>query len=270
MSHAERRPMSKEAVLITGASSGIGEALARRFAAQGFSLVLVAANEAELKTVALRLSSEFHVPVQAIAQDLREEGAPEEIFLQITESGQKIEILVNNAGIGHRGKFWEIPFGKQISILRVNIEAVIRMTRIFLPPMLERGSGKILNTASVAGFEPGPSLAVYHASKAFVLSFSEALATELENTGVTVTALCPGATDTAFFAKADMLSTRVYQEVKLMPPEEVAEAGYKSLMAGERLVVTGAANKALVFKRRLTTEEFQAKANETLYEEKAS
>jgi uncharacterized protein len=152
-------------------------------------------------------------------------------------------------------------------MIRLNVEAVIHLTKLFLRPMLLRGRGRILNTASVAGFEPGPHLAVYHASKAFVLSWSEAIATELQDTGITVTALCPGPVDTDFFPKADMVESRAFQEAKVMAPQEVARAGYDAAMRGERVVVPGMMNKALVFSRRLMPESAQAKLNEKLYED---
>jgi hypothetical protein len=177
-----------------------------------------------------------------------------------------IDILVNNAGLGFRGKFWEIPLEDQMSIVRVNIEAMMRMTYLFLPPMISRNRGRVMNTASIAGFEPGPLLAVYHASKAFVLSFTEALATELEETGITVTALCPGATDTDFFPKAGMVETKAFQKGPVMAPQEVAETGYAALMKGDRTVVVGGSNKAMVFARRFMTEGAQAKMNKKFYE----
>jgi hypothetical protein len=177
----------------------------------------------------------------------------------------QIDILVNNAGKGQLGKFWEIPLDTYLSILRLNIEAVLRMTNLFLPPMLARKSGRILTTASVAGFEPGPLLAVYHATKAFVLSLSESLATELEDTGVSCTALCPGPTDTDFFPKADMTATRAMQHA--MAPQEVAKIGYKAVMDRERVVVAGGMNKMLVGARRILSEEAQSKMNQKFYEE---
>ena len=151
--------------------------------------------------------------------------------------------------------------------MRLNVEAVLRMTSLFLPPMLQRGRGRILNTASIAGFEPGPLLAVYHASKAFVLSWSEALTTELQDTPIGVTTLCPGPTDTDFFPKADMENTCGFQQANLMAPQNMAKAGYEALMAGERLIVPGAANKAMVFSRRFMSDSMQAKVNEKLYED---
>jgi short-subunit dehydrogenase len=189
------------------------------------------------------------------------------IFDEIAQSGAGIDILVNNAGLGQRGKFWENPADRDIAMIRLNVEAVVRLTRLFLPRMLERRSGRILNTASVAGFEPGPNLAVYHATKAFVLSLSESLATELEHTGVTLTALCPGPTDTDFFPKAEMVDTPAFQKANLMAPQSVAEAAYDALMKGERIIVPGALNKAMVATRRLLPESAQAKKNEKLYSE---
>lgn len=253
------------AVLITGASSGIGFELAREFARNGHNLVIVAPVDPELIDVAGRLRSEFGVEVAHYAADLRNETACAELYAATVASGVVVDILVNNAGLGRRGKFWEIPLEDDISMLRLNIEACVRLTKHFLPAMLERRQGRILNTASVAGFEPGPMLAVYHATKAFVLSWSEALATELKGMGVTLTALCPGPVDTDFFTKADMIDTHAFQDAKVMAPQEIAEVAYRSLMSGERVVVPGAANKVLVFGRRLMPESAQAKLNQKLY-----
>src|SRR4051794_9327427 len=152
-------------------------------------------------------------------------------------------------------------------MLRVNAEAVLRLTKLFLPGMIERKRGRILNTASIASFEPGPGQAVYHATKAFVLSLSESLATELKDTGVTVTALCPGPTDTDFFLKADMIDSPAFQRANLMAPQPVAEAGYKALMIGDRIVVPGMMNKVMVASRRIMPEAAQAKMNEKMNSE---
>lgn len=256
---------STDTVLITGASSGIGYELAREFARKGHNLVIVAPVEPELIDIARRLRVEHGVAVAHYAVDLRNESAAADLYATTVSNGITVDILVNNAGLGRRGKFWEIPFEDDISMLRLNVEACVRLTKHFLPAMLERRRGRILNTASVAGFEPGPLLAVYHATKAFVLSWSEALATELKGTGVTLTALCPGPVDTDFFTKADMIDTHAFQDAKVMAPQEIAEIAYKSLMAGERVIVPGAANKALVFGRRLMPESAQARLNEKMY-----
>jgi short-subunit dehydrogenase len=255
-----------ESVLITGASSGIGLELARQFAKHHHPLVLVARVQSELQTISAELSREHGVEVQFIAKDLQNPDAPQEIFNAITAYGMSIDILVNNAGLGQRGRFWETPLDRDIAMMRVNAEAVVRMTKLFLPGMIDRRRGRILNTASVAAFEPGPLMAIYHATKAFVLSFSEALATEVEDTGVRVTALCPGATDTDFFAKAHMVDTRVFQKAQVMSPQEVAALGYDALMRGDRVYVPGAMNKTLVFSRRLLSDSAQAKLNKKFYE----
>jgi uncharacterized protein len=254
--------MSKETTLITGASSGIGLHLAKEFARHGHPLVLVAPVEAELQAIAADIKGAHGVEVRVIATDLRETGA--EAAIREGVGDDAAEILVNNAGHGKKGKAWDIPLEEDLSMVRLNVEAVLRLTKMFLPRMVERGRGRILNTASVAGFEPGPGYAVYAATKAFVLSYSESLATELEGTGVTVTALCPGPTDTDFFPKADMMGTRAFQQAQLMAPQEVAEAAYKALMAADRVIVPGLANKAMVFARRFLPESVQAKLNEML------
>jgi short-subunit dehydrogenase len=253
--------------LITGSSRGIGYYLAREFARHGHPLVLVAPKADELDTVATNLRREFEIEVRTIDADLTHADACGKVSTELGTAGIAIEYLVNNAGFGERGHFWEISHAKHIAMIRLNIEAVVRLTHLFLPAMLARGRGRILNTASIAGFEPGPNLAVYHATKAFVLSLSESLATELKDTGVTVTALCPGATDTDFFEKAHMVDTNAFQNQPVMAPQQVAEAGYAALMKGERTVVPGGMNKAIIAARRLLPESTQAKKNEKLYEE---
>ncbi len=258
--------MNNETALVTGSSSGIGMYLAHEFARNGHPVVLVAPVESELREVAqqLRQFDGGTEPI-VIAKDLEQPNAAQEIFDELQQRGVTIDILVNNAGHGQRGKYHEISLEQDLSMVRLNIEAVLRLTKLFLPPMLARARGRILNTASVAGFEPGPLLAVYHATKAFVLSLSESLATELEDTGITVTALCPGPTDTDFFPKAGMTETRAMQHAAA--PQDVAKTGYKAVMDGERVVVAGAVNKVMVSARRILTEEAQAKQNQKLYEE---
>jgi short-subunit dehydrogenase len=257
--------MNKETALITGSSSGIGLHLAEQFARNGHEVVLVAPVEWELQHIARRLITEGAPAPLIIAKDLEEENAAQEIFDELHQRGVEVGILVNNAGHGQRGKFQEISIEQDLSMVRLNIEAVLRLTKLFLPPMLARKRGRILNTASVAGFEPGPLLAVYHATKAFVLSLSESLATELEDTGVTLTALCPGPTDTDFFPKADMMETRAFQHA--MPPQDVAKAGYEACMDGKRMIIPGGMNKVLVGARRVLSSDAQAHMNKKFYEE---
>ena len=256
---------AEETVLITGASSGIGYQLCREFARNGHSLVIVAPVADELEALARLFTREFGVPVHAIACDLRNADADAVIASRLSALGIHVSILANNAGLGRHGKFWEMPLDDDITMIRLNIEAVIRLTKRFLPAMIARGHGRILNTASVAGFQPGPLLAVYHATKAFVLSWSEALATELQGTGVTLTALCPGPVDTDFFTKAEMIDTHAFQDTKMMAPQDVATAAYKALMEAERIIVPGSVNKAMVFGGRFMSESAQAKVNEKLY-----
>ncbi len=261
--------MNNETTLITGASSGIGLELAREFARRGHPLILIAPVDSELETVAENIESEFGVSVDFFARDLTEEGAVEDIVDQLDNDNIEVEILVNNAGFGQRGKFWEVPIEILVNMLRLNSEVVMRLTHAFLPKFVERGHGRILNTASVAGFEAGPTMAVYHATKAFVLSLSEALAVELKDTGVNLTALCPGPVDTDFFPKAEMVETKAFQKANLMAPQEVAKAGVDALFAGDSLIIPGAANKAMIFSRRFMTENAQAEMNEKMYEEVA-
>ncbi|HEY9155028.1 MAG TPA: SDR family oxidoreductase [Opitutaceae bacterium] len=261
--------MNNETTLITGASSGIGLELAREFARRGHPLILVAPVEEELESIAEQFEREFEVDVDYFAVDLTDEGAIEEIVAQLESDGTEVEILVNNAGFGQKGKFWEVPLDTLVNMMRLNAEAVMRFTHAFLQVFVERGHGRILNTASVAGFEAGPTMAVYHATKAFVLSLSEALSVELKGTGVTLTALCPGPVDTDFFPKAEMVETTAFQKAKVMAPQEVAKAGVDALFAGESIIIPGAANKAMIFSRRFITEGAQAKMNEKMYEDVA-
>jgi uncharacterized protein len=258
--------MNSETTLVTGASSGIGLHLAHEFARHGHPLVLVAPVQAELEDIAKKITAEHGVNVTVLAKDLERESAPQEIFDELRRNAVDVHILVNNAGHGYRGKSWEIPIENDISMVRLNIEAVLRLTKLFLPPMLRRERGRILNTASVAGFEPGPLLNVYHSTKAFVLSWSEALSVELDKTGVTVTALCPGPTDTDFFPKAGMIETKAFQKASVSAPQDVAKAGYEGLMKGELFVVPGGMNKALVAARRILSEGAQARVNQSFYE----
>jgi uncharacterized protein len=257
--------MVTETALITGPSNGVGFHLAKEFARRRHGLVLIDPVASELQRIASELKTAGALFVRTIAKDLEKPEAPQEIFDELSSDRIYIDILVNNAGFGHRGKFWEIPIEHDTSTLRLNIEAVLRLTKLFLPLMLQRRQGRLLNVASVAGFEPGPLFAVYHASKAFILSLSEALATELEGTGVTATTLCPGPTDTDFFQKSGVVHAHMFQKVNLMAPQDVAKAGYEGLMAGERVVVPGVANKIIVFSRRLLPEATLAKITEKLY-----
>lgn len=259
--------MSKTA-LITGASSGIGKALANQFAENNYDLVVVAENGSKLSEAAGEFRNNYKVKVKEITKDLAKEDAPAELYNQIRGENIQIDVLVNNAGVGQKEKFHETDIEKDIRIIRLNIEALVRLTKLFLRDMVDRGEGKILNLGSVAGFQPGPLLAVYHSSKAFVNSFSEALNDELKDTGVTITVLCPGPTDTEFFDKADMENARILEDGIVMEPEEVAEIGYEALMEEERIIIPGMSNKVLTFTRRLIPKSLQASIHKKLYEVK--
>ncbi len=254
-----------DAVLITGASSGIGLELAREFARHGHNLVIVAPVEAELAAVATAFGAEFAVKVKTIAADLTEAAAIDRVAAETDDAGWVVGILVNNAGFGRLGRFWEVPLDEQIAMIRLNVEAGVRLVARLLPGMLARGRGRIMNTASIAGFQPGPNLAVYHATKAFMLSWSESLATELEPAGISVTALCPGPVDTDFMTKAHMVDTHAFQDEQVLSPQEVAETAYEGLMAGKRIVVPGAMNKAMMFGARILPEAWQARMSEKMY-----
>lgn len=256
--------MNKETALVTGASSGIGLHLAHEFARHGHPLVIVAPVQSELETAAEEFRSKHGVEVRVIAKDLEQGNSAQEISDELQAAGVEVDILVNNAGHGFHGKWWELSLEKDLSMIRLNIEAVMRMTKLFLPPMLQRNRGRVLNTASVAGFMPGPMLATYYATKAFVLSWSEALATELDDTPITVTALCPGVTDTDFFEKGDAENIKARQSSNVMSPQDVAKEGYKALMDEELFVIPGAANKAMVATRRILPVTTQAKMNEKM------
>ena len=224
--------------LITGASGGIGLELARIFAEQGYALVLVARTRERLEEIAVELKP---TPVQVLAKDLVLVGAAEGIHREVP----KVDVLVNNAGYGVYGPFVKTPLDDELGMLQLNMTALVVLTKLYLPAMVAAKNGKILNVASTAAFQPGPLMALYYATKAFVLSFSEAIGNELEGTGVTVTALCPGPTATGFQARTKLEKSRLIKRMKVMDARTVAEAGYRGLMAGKPVVIPGLMNKLL-------------------------
>ncbi len=228
--------------LITGASSGIGEALAREFAAHGFDLLLVARSERALQTIATTLRETSGCSVDVIVSDLSRETSAEEIHRAASREGRFVDVLVNNAGFGDYGPFYRADWEKNRHMIEVNIVAVTALTRLFLPSMVARRQGRILNIASTAAFQPGPLMSVYYASKAYVLHFSEAIANELEGTGVTVTAFCPGPVRTRFQEVAEMQESRLVKGRSLPSPADVARDAFRALMAGKVVQVHGAWN----------------------------
>ena len=227
--------------VVTGASFGIGHELGRLLARDGHDLAIVARNEEKLRLVAEQLSGQHGVDVTWIAQDLAEPGAASALHSKLR--ARPVDVLVNNAGFGSFGSFSEADVDKTVAMIRLNVEALTHLTRLVLPGMLERGAGRILNVASTAAFQPGPLMAVYYATKAYVLHFSEALAEELTGTSVTVTVLCPGPTATEFHKRAEMESSGLMRRLGVMDATTVAEAGYKAMRRGRRLVIPGLMNK---------------------------
>jgi short-subunit dehydrogenase len=242
----------KETALVTGATSGIGLDLVHLFARDGHDVVLVARHEEKLREVATDLERHHKVAAHVIAADLSDLDAPRRVFEETRTRRLQIDVLVNNAGFGVGGKFSDNDLATQLQIIQLNITALTNLTGLFLEGMLARNSGKILNLASTAAFQPGPLMAVYYASKAYVLSFSEAIAEELKDTGVTVTALCPGPTDTGFAEKAHIENTGLFKVIRPMSSMEVAQVGYKAMRKGKRVVIAGMRNKMTAQSVRVT------------------
>jgi uncharacterized protein len=235
--------------LITGASSGIGLELARLFAKDGYNLVLVARNRSKLESLGKELRSEHQVQVTVMVQDLVDPSTPRTIARQLVDRSINVDVLVNNAGTQVYGEFAEADLDEQLALVQVNMAALIALTHLLLPGMIRRGRGRILNVGSTGSFAPGPLNAVYCATKAFVVSFSQAIGAELTGTGVTVTALCPGATNTAFIARHGMQDVRIFRYA--MSPGRVAQIGYRAMQRGRPIVVTGFSNQLQVLSFQL-------------------
>ncbi|MCX2574083.1 SDR family NAD(P)-dependent oxidoreductase [Pedobacter sandarakinus] len=255
----------KQFALITGATSGIGLELAKLFAKDKFNLIIVARDEQALESTASTLKQEG-IDVVCISKDLFVPGAATELYQQVQSMQLEIDVLVNDAGQGVYGKFIENDLERELNIIQLNISALVTLTKHVAKDMVAKGSGKILNLASIAGKTPGPYQAVYHGTKAFVHSFNESIRNELKDTGVSVTSLLPGATDTDFFRKADMLDAKIVQEGDLADPVKVAKDGYEALMAGKDMVVSGLKNKVQVAMGNLTPDSIQAAQMEKVQE----
>jgi hypothetical protein len=240
-----------ETVLITGASSGIGRELARLYAADGARLVLIARSQDRLRELADELAARYGVQSQVLAADLSRPASPGEIADALAQRHIDVDVLVNNAGFGAHGSIAGLGAQRQLDIIDVNVAALTQLTALLLPGMLERRRGAILNVASTAGFQPGPNQAVYCATKAYVLSFTEALAEEVRGSGVRVSCLAPGATDTGFASQAGMTGTRLFRR-GVMDAARVARAGHDGLRQGKILVIPGLRNRFLAFGVRLT------------------
>lgn len=240
----------RETALITGASSGIGLDLAKLMA-PGFDLIITARNTSDLENIARELETAHGNHVHAIPGDLAKADAPQQLFSEIERRGLQVDILVNNAGFGSYGTFAESDLQTDWDMIQVNITALTSLAKLALPGMLARKRGRIMNVASTAGFQPGPLMAVYYATKSYVIMFSEAIANELKGSGVTVTCFCPGATATKFAGRAKMEESRLFK-MGAMRSEDVARAGYKAMMAAKGLVIPGVLNKAIAMSVRFS------------------
>ena len=246
--------------VITGASTGIGRDLAVLCGKAGYDLAVVARTRKPLED----LAAETGRRVTVIALDLSKPGAPGELFDALR--GEDVEILINNAAFGLRGFFHELDTGEQMQMVELNITALTHLTRLFLPGMVARGKGYVMNVASTAAFQPGPLMAVYYASKAYVLSLSEALYNELKGTGVSVTTLCPGPTATEFQKRAKMENTAMVKSGPMMASSTVARLGFAGMLNRKPVVVTGAINSTLAFLTRFAPRQMAASIARKLQE----
>lgn len=228
--------------LITGASSGIGLELAKVFAKDTINLILVARSEAKLKDLAEDLQKDFGISVYVLVKDLGNYNTAKEIFDWCNQQNITVDYLVNNAGVGDFCFYADSEWHKQEQMINLNITALSYLTHLFLPGMVKRKFGKILNVASTAAFQPGPGMSIYFATKAFVLHFSEAIANELNGSGITVTALCPGATESGFKAAASMQESKLFKGSKVPSSKEVAAYGYKAMQKGKTVAIHGMMN----------------------------
>jgi uncharacterized protein len=239
--------------LVTGATSGIGLELTKLFAADCYNLVLVARDEQRLRQIVAVLPKKHHSLTKVIATDLSIAGNAEKIHRQLQDEGITADLLVNNAGFGLTGAFLETDLQRELAMIQLNVVSLVILTKLLARDMVQRRCGKILNVASTAAFQPGPFMTIYYASKAFVLSFSEALAEELKDTGVTITALCPGPTATEFAKRSDAQGSKLFASrmIPVMNATTVAEIAYRGLMRGRRIIIPGLINRIGVQALRL-------------------
>jgi short-subunit dehydrogenase len=238
------------AALITGASTGIGREYAYLCAQEGYDVVLVARSESKLLALAADIHEKTGRQAYVFARDLSKPTAPAELYGDVTCTKIQVEVLINNAGFGLRGKFWELSANEQMEMVQLNMNAVTMLSRLFLPDMISHKRGLILNVASTAAFQPGPLMAVYYATKSYVVSLSEALHNEAREFGVSVTCLCPGPTATDFDTRAKITNTKMFKAGNIMDARTVAQIGWRALKAGKPLVIPGRKNAAMAFLAR--------------------
>ncbi|MDG4656754.1 SDR family oxidoreductase [Ectobacillus antri] len=236
--------MKHETVLITGASGGIGKELAYLFAKGGYHLVLIARDESRLQNIANELQNKYGTQATIIAKDLSNQDAVSEAYKELQEKHVQVDYLVNNAGFGLFGEFAKTDLDKELNMIDLNIKTLTHLTKLLLPGMMQRNKGGILNVASTAAFQPGPLMAVYYATKAYVLSFTEALENELKDTNIKVTALCPGPTQTEFSNRADLGASKLFKS-GVMDVKQVAAIAYKEFQSGKTIVIPGLKNRIL-------------------------
>ncbi len=242
---------NQQTVLVTGASGGLGLELARCFAKDGAHVILAARSEHKLNAIAQEFQERYGVKTTVLPVDLATESGVTHVMTLLATKGLTVDVLVNNAGFGDFGAFADCDLGKQQAMIDLNVKAVVTLTHALLPAMREKQRGTILNVASIAAFQSGPYMAIYYATKAFVLSFSEALAKELKNSGITVTALCPGPIKTGFEDAADLENSKLFRSLPVATAAEVAQYGYRMAKKGKTIAIHGALNKLLIFSVRL-------------------
>lgn len=241
---------TRKICMITGASGGIGYEFARLFAQDSYNLILVARNGDKLFKLASELEEKYNIYVKVIPIDLSKPTSPDEIFAETEREDLNINTLVNNAGFGTNGFFLETDIKRQLEMIQVNIASLTHLTYLYAKQMAAEGGGKIINVASTAAFQPGPLMAVYYASKAYVLSFSEALSNEFKKNNIIVTALCPGPTDTQFFEQAEMAGVELTRSSNVMSAEDAAKEGYLAMKDKKSVVIPGLQNKVAAFGTR--------------------
>ncbi|MBN3958702.1 SDR family oxidoreductase [Nostoc sp. NMS8] len=266
--NTKHQNQNQKTAFITGAAGGIGYELACIFAAHNYNLVLVDRNEPKLVEIAVKFQKEFGIFVKTIVKDLSTSTAPEEIFTELQLADINVDVLVNNAGFGIYGLFHETDLAAELEMLQVNLVCLTHLTKLFVKHMVKQGEGKILNVASAAAFQPGPLMAVYFATKAYILSFSEAIANELEGTGVTVTVLCPGSTASAFHERTGMADSKLLKGKKMMDARTVAEVGFRALMKGQTIVIPGLLNAILAKSVRFVPRNLVTKIVRNMQEDK--